>query len=169
VTTQSATAVGVSPSDPPTVRLLDARSADLDADGLRAWARQLTAESGAAHVARSYRFPFALVAWHGDAVGVDIERVETCGEAFADLICTASERARLPGIAHADGYLTSLWCSKEALTKALGDALSYDPRRLDSPMFWPDARSGPWRAIRLAPVAGHVGWLCWRATPGPDV
>ena len=155
-------------SDAPTVRLLDARESRLDEAGLRARARAITSRSGAPYVSRSYRFPFALVAWHGAAVGVDIERVDPCGEAFADLICTASERAQLAVAEHVDEYLTSLWCSKEALTKALGDPLSYDPRRLDSPMSWPDARSGPWRAMRLLPVADHVGWLCWRARSGHD-
>jgi hypothetical protein len=58
------------------------------------------------------------------------------------------------------------WCSKEALAKALGDPLRYDPRRLGSPIRWPASRSGPWRAIPLRAPTGHAAWLCWlSATP----
>jgi phosphopantetheinyl transferase len=55
-----------------------------------------------------------------------------------------------------------MWCGKEALSKALGDALAYDPRRLGSPLSWPDGRSGAWCAAELPAPAGHVAWLCWR-------
>jgi phosphopantetheinyl transferase len=61
-----------------------------------------------------------------------------------------------------DAYVSSLWSSKEALAKALGDPLHYDPRRLESPMSWPGGRAGPWRAARLATPDGHTAWLCWR-------
>jgi hypothetical protein len=146
------------------VRLLDARVAGLDEPGLRAWARAENVQpgSGRCAVSRSYSYPYALVAWHDDAVGVDIERIEACDAAFADSICTPRERAELA----ADGCLTALWCSKEALSKALGDALEYDPRRLDSPMLWPGGRAGPWRAAPVAAPAGHTAWLCWRARAG---
>jgi len=42
-----------------------------------------------------------------------------------------------------DNYLTSLWAAKEALAKALGDALCYEPSRLGSPQHWPRGRPGP--------------------------
>ncbi len=58
---------------------------------------------------------------------------------------------------------TSLWSSKEALSKALGNALDYDPRWLEGPAAWPDGRSGPWRAARLDVGDDHVAWLCWCA------
>jgi hypothetical protein len=148
----------------PEVRLLDARALGVDEEGLRARARSETATWGGAHVARSYRYPYSLVAWHDEPVGVDIERIERCDLAFADTICTPSERA---GAVHApdlDTYLSSLWCSKEALSKALGDALRYDPRRLGSPMLWPNGCAGPWRAVRLVVVPHHTAWLCWRST-----
>ncbi len=105
------------------------------------------------------------MAWHSAPVGVDIERVAPCDEAFADSIRTPAERAaatpqrRLP-----DRHITSLWSSKEALSKALGDALDYDPRRLEGPQAWPNGRSGPWRAVTLDLADDeHVAWLCWRA------
>jgi phosphopantetheinyl transferase len=111
-------------------------------------------------VARCYRYPFALIAWHGERVGVDIERVAPYDKAFADSVCTPSEGAlALPRTAE---ELASLWCSKEALAKALGDARRYDPRRLESPIHWPGGESGPWRAASLEAPAGHVAWVCWR-------
>jgi hypothetical protein len=149
-------------AEAPEVWLLDAGPAGLDEVGLRSWARAHTAASGSPHVVRSYRYPYALVAWHTEPIGVDIERVEPCDAAFAALICTEQERAHPMLTAEPDDYLTSLWCSKEALSKALGDALLYDPARLDSPMGWPERRSGPWRATPLETIPDHTAWLCWR-------
>ncbi len=150
------------PAGAPTVVLLDARATGVDEAGLRAWARALTPDRPASHTVRSYRYPYALVAWHSEPVGVDIERVEPCDAAFADVICTPTERRDARVTADPDLFLSSLWSSKEALAKALGDALRYDPSRLDSPMRWPDLRSGPWNAAALQTVPGHVAWLCWR-------
>jgi 4'-phosphopantetheinyl transferase superfamily len=148
----------------PAVWLLDARSTRLDARGLRARARAATPGSTSPYGARSYRYPYALVAWHSEPVGVDIERIAPCNDAFAESICTPSERADPARLVEPDTYLTSLWCSKEALSKALGDAIRYDPRRLGSPMLWPGGRAGPWRAARLTVAAQHIAWLCWQST-----
>jgi len=144
------------------VHLLDARAAGLDEPRLRAWARAQGGSADACFVARSYRHPYALIARHVHPVGIDIERIEPCDAAFAESICTPWERAELPGDRDRDAYLTSLWCSKEALAKALGDALRYDPRRLESPISWPPHGCGPWRAAPLAVPPQHVGWICWR-------
>ena len=43
-------------------------------------------------VARSYRHAYALVAWHPEPVGVDIERVDAYDPEFAQSTCTPSER-----------------------------------------------------------------------------
>jgi hypothetical protein len=137
----------------PRVRILDARTRGLDEDGLRSWARMEGA--GAAHTTRSYCYPYAVVAVHARPVGVDIERREPHDATFVSSISTPSELGR-------DLDPASLWCSKEALAKALGDALRYDPRRLESPMLWPDGRSGPWAAEELTAPPDHVAWLCWR-------
>jgi len=145
------------------LRLLDARAEGLDEIGLRAMARGLTDASGATHATRSYRFPWALVAWNDGPVGVDLERIGPATRDFAESIATPAERTELELHPDLDGWVTELWCSKEALAKALGDALRYDPRRLEAPIRWPGLRSGPWRAspvTRLPPR--HVGWLCWR-------
>jgi phosphopantetheinyl transferase len=144
------------------VRLLDARSAGLDESGLRDWARTVTDQAGASHVTRSYRYPFALVSWHSGPVGIDIERVDRCDAAFATSICTPAETPDWAALRDPDAHFSSMWASKEALAKALGDALSYDPRRLEAPMFWPDGRAGCWCAAKLQVNADHVAWLCWR-------
>jgi 4'-phosphopantetheinyl transferase superfamily len=149
----------------PAVWLIDARAAGAhDEAALRELARAASADAGAPFTSRSYRFPFALVAAHTDAVGVDIERVERCDRVFADSISTPEELAAgWPREGDPDRFFTSLWSSKEALSKALGDALAYDPRRLEGPGAWPDGRSGPWRASSIdVGEDGHVAWLCWR-------
>jgi hypothetical protein len=146
----------------PEVRILDAGQAALDHPALRAWARAETESRAAEFVTRSYRYPYAMVAWHSRPVGIDIERFEQCDDAFADSICTPAERSACLDDRNRDEYAISLWCSKEALAKALGDAVQYDPRRLESPLAWPAGRSGAWRAKRLPAPPGHVAWLCWR-------
>jgi hypothetical protein len=154
----------------PVVRLLDARRDGLDAPALRARARAVTAALGRSHATRSYRFPYALVAAHDGPVGVDLERVEYVDRAFAVSIATPDELAALDAGEAGDdlaAWAIALWSGKEALAKALGDALSYDPRRLPSPLRWPNLRAGAWRAVPLPVPARHAGWLCWR-TAGED-
>ena len=142
--------------------LLDARDSRLDERGLRRWAQELINYTAASHSSRSHRYPYELVACHSRPVGVDIERTEPFDASFFVSICTPSERAQQVDLDDLDDYAISLWASKEALAKALGDAVAYDPRRLGSPMFWPDGRSGPWRAASLPVPNGHSGWLCWQ-------
>ena len=156
----AATALETEPGAPD-VWMLDARATGLDELGLRSWARQLPQAVRAAYSSRSYRHPYALVACGSEPLGVDLERVEPFDQVFLQSICTAEERKRRLSC---DGSaIASLWCSKEALSKALGDALAYDPRRLGSPIFWPGGTSGPWRAVSLPVPGGYVGWLCWRS------
>ena len=148
----------------PRVLLLDARADGIDNERAlrtRVRARALSERSRAAYVSRSYSFPLALIASHSDRVGVDLERVAPCDERFRRSICTPDEEAM--GAWHSDAELTSLWASKEALAKALGDALRYDPRRLDSPIGWRDGACGPWRARAVDVGDGYRAWICWRA------
>jgi hypothetical protein len=153
----------VSEGPVPAVLLVDARTLGLpDLSALREHARSLSRASDAPFTSRSYCFPFALLAAHASQVGVDIERVSPCDEAFADSIRTPAERAEGWTQADPDRFFTSLWSSKEALSKALGNALAYDPRWLGGPGAWPDGRSGPWRASTLDVGVDHVAWLCWR-------
>jgi 4'-phosphopantetheinyl transferase superfamily len=152
---------GVAPGQSPEVHLIDARNEKLDQVGLKARARRACETSQAPFTSRSYRFPLALVACHYARVGVDVERVESCDKDFADSIRTPTELAGGSPAVDSDRFFTSLWSSKEALSKALGDALDYDPRRLEGPGAWPDGRAGPWRARALEVSADHVAWLCW--------
>lgn len=147
----------------PEVRLLDAAEAGLDESGLREWARSQAAATATPHCSRSYCYPYALVACHHRPVGVDIERIEHYEPRFRASISTPMELAEALDEPDLDTYTTSLWCSKEALSKALGDALRQDPRRLRSPIDWCGGRAGRWRAATLPVPPGHVGWLCWRA------
>ncbi len=116
---------------------------------------------------RSYRWPYAVAATHAEPVGVDIERVEPMGRDFAESICTPQERAQLGPLLDDDLLVASLWSGKEALAKALGDAVDYDPRRLDAPLIWPGGRSGRWRAKQIEVPPGHVGWLVWSGEAEP--
>jgi len=150
------------PGRPPEVRLIDARWAGLDEAGLRTRARAVTAGGGGAYESRSYRHPYCIVAWHCEPVGIDIERIQSFDPAFTSSISTPAELADPPPSARElDRYTSSLWCSKEALAKALGNPLAYDPRRLESPSRWPGGCSGPWRTAHLAVGLKHTAWLCW--------
>jgi 4'-phosphopantetheinyl transferase superfamily protein len=144
----------------PLVALVCAGAGARDDTDLRAHVRTLPAPHPAFAMSRSYCFPYALVGWHSEPIGVDIERIVTCDEKFGRSICTPQELAEAPwGSAE---EIVSLWSSKEALAKALGDALRYDPRRLQSPRAWPDGASGPWRARMLPAPFGYCAWVCWR-------
>lgn len=144
----------------PVVELLRADDAAPDAAALKARARDW-GENASGVVSRSYCFPFALVGRHTDRIGVDIERIVACDERFGRSICTPAEEAGEPW--HRDSEIISLWSSKEALAKALGDAVRYDPRRLESPAGWTDGASGPWRARAVDVADGYCAWVCWRA------
>ena len=65
--------------------------------------------------------PYALVAWHDGPVGVDIERVLAVRHALRRVDHDPG-RARSPALDD-DREIISLWSGKEALAKALGDAV----------------------------------------------
>jgi phosphopantetheinyl transferase len=158
----------------PTVQLFDARKYSTDLIGLRDLVREACASVQAPCSSRSYRYPFALAAWHELDVGVDLEQIEEPAAGFAKSIQTPQELARSGGptrrqrpddeIGQYGNAESELWCSKEALAKALGDATAYDPRRLDSPIDWHEGRCGPWRARQLVVPRGYWGWLVWRSS-----
>ena len=111
--------------DAPRVALIDVTLEGLDRGGAEERARELGAAVGAGAVSRSYCHPYALVAWHTGPVGVDIERIVACDEQFARSICTPTEHGRTPWAN--DREIVSLWSGKEALAKALGDAVALRP------------------------------------------
>jgi hypothetical protein len=152
--------------DAPLLALIDASLEGLDEAALRSRARELGATRGYGSVSRSYCHPYALVGWHTGPIGVDIEQVVACPDEFWDAISTPAEQfARRAGT---DRHVISLWSSKEALSKALGDALEYDPRRLESPAWWPGGVCGAWRTAALPAPDGYCAWVCWtsRGTGG---
>ena len=155
------------PAQPgPEVELLRAgRETTLEELRVAARARSEAAGDGR-RVSRAYGFPYALLAHHGAAVGIAIERVAPRDVVFAASICTPDEleRARVLDWSR----MTSLWTSKAAFAKALGDARLYDPRRLDGPAGWARGVSGPWRAEALAVAPDHRAWVCWRELAGSD-
>jgi len=151
----------------PQVALIDANAERLDERELRTRARSLGEAVGADMVSRSYCHPYALVARHTGPIGVDIERVVACPEEFSQAICTPAEKESGRWIT--DRELISLWSSKEALSKALGDALDYDPRRLGSPAAWPGGACGPWRTAALPTPDGYCAWVCWRQPSGSAI
>jgi hypothetical protein len=124
---------------------------------------------GANFRSRSYRDPYAVVAGWSARVGVDLERLDAgLDRGFGEAIATPDERCRFGAQLDDPAFLTVLWSAKEALAKCLGDAVDYDPRRLDSPLLWgegPLRRAGRMRAVRLEPPAGYVGWLVWEREP----
>ncbi|HEY1520819.1 MAG TPA: 4'-phosphopantetheinyl transferase superfamily protein [Solirubrobacteraceae bacterium] len=146
--------------DAPRVALIDATLEEHDEAALRRRARELGAAVGAGAVSRSYCHPYALVASHTGPIGVDIERIVACDERFARSICTPTEMARTPWAS--DREIVSLWSGKEALAKALGDAVLYDPRRLESPASWTEPSSGAWRTASVPAPDGYCAWVCWR-------
>lgn len=108
---------------------------------------------------RSYAVGVAVVAGWVARVGVDVEWVEADGEhkwprkdIAAGVLLTASETSAFDD-AEARGCaptLTDVWSSKEALAKALGSPIDYDPARLDAPALWPGESLGRWRSRRIA-------------------
>lgn len=145
--------------DAPRVALIDATLEGLGEAALRTRARKLGEAVGAGAVSRSYCHPYALVGWHSGPIGVDIERIVGCDERFARSICTPTEMARTPWAS--DREIVSLWSGKEALAKALGDAVLYDPRRLESPASWTEPSSGAWRTASVPAPDGYCAWVCW--------
>ena len=148
--------------DAPTVALIDASDEGLDEAALRARARELGMAVGAGEVSRSYCHPYALVAWYDGPIGVDVERVVQCDDIFAQSICTPVEYAA-DTRPRTDEEMISMWSSKEALAKGLGDAVLYDPRRLASPIGWRDGAAGAWRAVSPRVTDGYCAWICWRS------
>ncbi|MDA0180031.1 4'-phosphopantetheinyl transferase superfamily protein [Solirubrobacter phytolaccae] len=120
----------------------------IEGANLRERARALGGQS------RSYCEPYALVAFHDGPVGVDIERVVECDARFAASIVTPDET-----VPETDAEIISLWSAKEALAKALGDAVDYDPRRLRA---LSEGVTGAWHAEPLPLPDGFTGWVCWR-------
>jgi phosphopantetheinyl transferase len=68
----------------------------------------------------------ALVAEDRD-VGIDVEKIETRSERFAELALTDSERLLCPR-EDRDVWITRMWTAKEAVAKSMGTGLKGRPR-----------------------------------------
>ena len=123
-------------------------------------ARSITASAPQQHSSRSYSFPLALIALHRKPVGVDIEFVAQWAPPQIASILSITERKHHSPMDHRRA--ASVWSSKEALAKALDATIYYDPRRLESPAFWPIGAAGRWRTYRLRVPEAYEAWLCWR-------
>ena len=128
------------------------------------------------HWSRSYCGPLALVAGWRHRVGVDVEFLAGSGESswstddedFRSAIMTPEERKHLLTLDDKDpaASAVSLWCSKEALAKALGTPRQMDPARLTGPALWNGSRRGAWRATFLdSPVleSDAIAWVVYES------
>ena len=127
---------------------------------VRAAAWRFSSASSRPYSSRSYSVPLTLVALHERPVGVDVERISTLDHDEITSILTPRERKWLTSSTPEE--ITSIWSGKEALAKALGDAVAYDPRRLDAPCTWERGEAGRFRARRLDVGQGFVAWACWQ-------
>jgi phosphopantetheinyl transferase len=66
----------------------------------------------------------------GQAVGVDVEKIEPRGDGFAALAFSDAERG-LRDARDRDEWLTRVWSAKESVAKALGTGLEGNPRRFE--------------------------------------
>jgi len=128
------------------------------------------------HWSRSYSGVTALIAgWH-HRVGVDVESLHRSAEAtwslddehFRSTIMTPEERKHVLTLDHDDPRVgaVSLWCSKEALAKALGTPLQMNPARLTGPAVWGESRRGNWQATSFdVPTlqCDAVGWVVFES------
>ncbi len=152
----------------PRVYLVSADVTRLNSDQLRAATRIACKEKGSRsgsrerHTSRSYRFPFALFAVHCDSVGIDIEHVDPYDPVFAESVCTPTEWSNSQTRPETSLEVADVWSSKEALAKALGDAVKYDPRRLLSLALTPDGAAGAWHTARIDVPFGYTGWVVWK-------
>lgn len=126
---------------------------------LRARARRLSV--GSRFVSRTYSDRWAMAAFSTTPVGIDLETIQIQPSGFAETICTPQELEQRIWL-HLEGGLTSVWASKEALAKALGNPLDLDPRRLTSPLLWSNGRNGPWRISQVRAPVGLVSWMVFR-------
>jgi 4'-phosphopantetheinyl transferase len=111
----------------------------------------------------SHTAELALIALaDGFEVGVDVERLDRSSRAVERTL-TAAERAALAGAEDRHAALLRTWCRKEALAKALGGGLGWEPLRFDS------TDPGAFTLADVAVAAGHVAALAWAGGPAEVV
>ena len=150
---------------------------DADSTSLRFRAREFCDDSWP-HWSRSYSGVTALVAgWH-HRVGLDFEFLDRVNEPtwsiehgyFRSSMMTSEERETwsVGTTLDARASATSVWCSKEALAKALGTPQELNPARLTGPTTWSNAGRGCWRARFLDTHSlgcDAVAWVVFEVPP----
>lgn len=97
-------------------------------------------EQGRPHISGPWEQPLGVSIAHKDDLavaivvpgatpGVDVEKIEPRSEGFQSLAYQEDELALLPS-EDRDAWITRLWCAKEAVGKARGTGLQYNPRKL---------------------------------------
>lgn len=111
-----------------------------------------------AHRSRSHSGNFTIEIISNVRCGVDLEAARAADESwsiespmFQKAILAHGEYEQVLQSRHVmHPYLeTLIWSSKEALSKALGDATNYEPSQLATPLTWTDGKSARWQALHL--------------------
>jgi phosphopantetheinyl transferase len=76
----------------------------------------------------------AVAIAHRDAVGIDIERIAERDARFLETIATRRERERLANFlgTEPNGWMTRLWCAKEAVGKLWGTGVDAAPQAFEA-------------------------------------
>jgi phosphopantetheinyl transferase len=76
----------------------------------------------------------AIAVAHGEAVGVDIERIAARDAGFVQAFTTAHERSMIENFPEVERHLwtTRLWCAKEAAGKLLGTGVDGAPQAFEA-------------------------------------
>ena len=120
--------------------------------------RSLLKPQSPAFMSRTHCGAYTLEVRASAPCGVDMEFLFEKGEGWNIESATLQSTILAPGeldaldlsqfSRHPD-LATVVWTSKEALAKALGDAMEYDPTRLLSPAAWNDQPPVGWHADYL--------------------
>jgi phosphopantetheinyl transferase len=99
----------------------------------------------------------ALARHPGEAIGVDVERVEARGPGFESLLLSPREKTALEGVTGTERSrrVTQIWAVKEAVSKALGIGLRLPLPRVESGLFGSRAARASTVAVPpdIAPLA----------------
>lgn len=133
-----------------------------DRHGLRAGKPYVNAPVG---IGITHSADFAVAVCGPHTVGVDLERSRPMGEHFAQLLAVAAAGGDGPRRRRLEAMPLPLrWACKEAVLKAYGFGLRFDPREVELTDWHPDGsytwRTGP-RLARYAPRPGGCRYGAW--------
>ena len=118
-------------------------------------------------ITHSHGHAAAAIVPAGARLGVDLERIEPRGGSFLEDWFTPFERGFVEGAPAGEAALraTVVWCSKEAVMKALREGLRIAPRDVEAAPA-PGPADGSWRRFgaRGPGPSEWSGW--WRAEDG---